>query len=223
MATPTKYPFNKTMDIYSLVSQIQASSIVTVLDHIEDVEGETDIWFKDVLSEDDQAALGTVVDNYILMLPPVQPAHEVITQFEKRDKTLKLVHGVADVQEDGTATILLKVPGTPGSADGRWISSGISFFDVHTPGDKVTCVYFTDEDNIMQQGAGFVVGSYTDDDADEEERGWAIPPNGFIKAEAIGGYGFAPAGFYIKIMGKKAGDSPAGKFYVNIEWGKTDS
>ena len=147
---------------------------------------------------------------------------EVVTQFEKRDKTLKLVHGEDTVDGSGNATILIKVPGTPGSSDGRWISSGIAFFDVHTAGDKVLGVYFTDEDDILGYGAGFVVGSYTDDEADSGQQGWAIPPNGFVKAEAIGGYGFAPAGFYVKVVGKKAGALPTGKFYVNLEWGRVE-
>lgn len=147
---------------------------------------------------------------------------QVTTQFEKRDKTIKLVHLQGDITEDGTVTVLLKVPGTPGSEDGRWISSGIAFFDVHTPGDKIVGVYFTDEDNILEYGAGTVVGSYTDDDADEVNRGWIIPPSGWVKAEAIGGYGFAPAGFYIKVIAFKAGESPSGKFYCNFEWGKTE-
>lgn len=151
------------------------------------------------------------------------PTAQVTTQFEKRDKTLKLVHAEGDVDtETGLITIDLKVPGTPGTADGRWISSGMAFFDVHTPGDKVLGVYFVDKDNMLGYGANFVVGSYTDDDADEINRGWAIPPIGWVKAEAIGGYGFAPSGFYVRVAAKKSGDSPTGKFYCNLEWGKNE-
>lgn len=150
------------------------------------------------------------------------PTPQVITQFEKRDKTIKLSHGETDVDESGNAIILLKIPGIAGSGDGRWISSGIAFFDTHTPGDKVTGVYFTDEDNILGYGAGFIVGSYTDDEVPEINRGWAIPPTGWVKAEALGGYGFAPAGFYIKVIAFKAGASPSGKFYCNWEWGKVE-
>lgn len=147
---------------------------------------------------------------------------EVVTQFEKRDKTLKLAHLEGDVSDDGTCVVLLKIPGTIGSSDGRWISAGVAFFDVHTPGDKVIGVYFTDEDNILGNGSGSVIGSYTDDDVDTNNKGWAVTPPGFLKCEAIGGYGFAPAGFYIKIVGKKSGVSPSGKFYVNLEWGKIE-
>lgn len=222
MATVTKYSFNKSVDIPSLVIQIQASSIVTVLDHIDVTGDETDVWFKDALSDADQSTLNSVMANYAPIPAPPSPPSEVVTQFEKRDKTIKLAHAEGDVAGDGTVTVFLKVPGTPGSADGRWLSSGTAFFDSHTPGDKVIAVYFTDEDNILGNGAGSAVGSYTDDEAPEQNRGWAIPPVGFVKAEAIGGYGFAPAGFYVKVIAKKAGESPSGKFYCNIEWGKKE-
>lgn len=148
------------------------------------------------------------------------PKTEVVTQFEKRDKTLKICSGTGAVGIDGIATVLIKVPGTHGSGDGRWISSGMAFFDVHHPDDKVNSVRFTDEDNILGYGAGFVVGSYTDDDADSANQGWHIPPPGWVEAEAIGGYGFAPSGFYIKVVGTKGGGATTGNLYMNIEWGK---
>lgn len=151
------------------------------------------------------------------------PAATVTTQFEKRDKTLKIAHGEADVDtETGLATILIRVPGTPGGADGRWMSGGIAFFSSHNTGDKVLSVRFTDEDNLLGAGAGYVVGSYTDDEADEANQGWVISPRAWVEAEAIGGYGFAPSGFYIKVVGKKAPGNYSGKFFMNIEWGKPD-
>lgn len=153
---------------------------------------------------------------------------EVVTQFEKRDKTLKIASGSAAVGNDGKAIVLMKIPGTPNptgdvSKDGRWISSGIAFFDVATPGDKILSVRFVDHDNMLGAGADFVVGSYTDDDAEQDEQGWFIPPKkGEMKAEAIGGYGFAPAGFYIMVEGQKGGGLTTGTFYVNFEWGKVE-
>jgi len=69
----------------------------------------------------------------------------------------------------------------------------------------------------------FIVGSYTDDDAPSSNQGWYIPSQkGEIKAEAIGGYGFAPAGYYIMITAKKGGGLTSGTFYVNLEWGKKE-
>lgn len=173
------------------------------------------------LKGNNQAAYDAWLASKSPIAPPPAPT-EVVTQFEKRDKTLKLAHGFASVGEDSTATILMQIPGTPGTTDGRWISSGVAFFDTITAGDLIQSVRFTDEDNILGQGAGYVVGSYTDDDAPSDNQGWAIPPNGWIKCEAIGGYGFAPAGFYIKIVGKKANGATSGTFYVNLEWGKVE-
>jgi len=176
-----------------------------------------------ILIDNNQASYDAWLASKMLARPAPSPL-EVVTQFEKRDKTLKLAHGEATVDsETGLATVLIKIPGTPNSGDGRWISCGIGFFDVHTPGDKVLGVYFTDEDNLLGYGAGTVIGSYTDDDAAEENRGWAVPPSGWLKAEAVGGYGFGPSGFYIKVIGKKAGESPSGKFYINMEWGKVEA
>jgi hypothetical protein len=153
----------------------------------------------------------------------------VTTQFELRNKTIKLANVSGTVQSDGTVTAYLQVPGTvnptgDATLDGRWISSGTAFFDIATPGDVVNSVRFVDHDNILGQGVDFVVGSYTDDEAPSGSQGWFIPPaKGEIKAEAIGGYGFAPAGFYIMITAKKGGGLTTGTLYVNLEWGKLGS
>jgi hypothetical protein len=151
------------------------------------------------------------------------PTAQVITQFEKRDKTLKLSSAQQDVGGDSLATLLIKIPGTPGSTDGRWINGGIAWFDDQHKDDRVVSVSFTDEDNILGYGAGFVVGSYTDYNLDEPQQGWRIPnKRGVIEVEAIGGYGFAPSGFYLKIVGKKGGSLTTGTFYINIEWAKVE-
>jgi hypothetical protein len=162
-------------------------------------------------------------------IPLLTALTTVTTQFELRNKTLKIASASADVSGDGTTTLYMKVPGTPNPTgdtmlDGRWISSGVTFFDVATPGDMVTSVRFVDHDNMLGAGVDFVVGSYTDDDADADNRGWYIPAKrGQIEAEAIGGYGFAPAGYYIMITAKKGGGITTGKFYVNMEWGKVEA
>ena len=153
-------------------------------------------------------------------IPDFNPT--VTTQFEKRDKTLKLATASASVGEDGIATIFIKIPGTPGTSDGRWLSSGTAFFDTQHIGDKIMMVKFTDEDNILGEGTGTTVGSYTDEDLLPENEGWYIPPCGYLKAEPIGGYGFAPAGFYIKVVGKKGSGITTGTLYVNLEWAKQD-
>lgn len=221
----TQYNYTKSpCALDSLISQIQHSNIVIALS-LPDTSlfgDQLTLGFQSDLSSGDKTTLDSVVAAHDGTPLPENKITEVVTQFEKRDKTLKLAHCEGSVTEDGTVTILLKIPGTPGTTDGRWISSGTAFFDTHTAGDKVLGVYFTDEDNILGGGEGSLVGSYTDLDADEINQGWAIPPMGVIKAEAIGGYGFAPAGFYLKVVAKKAGASPSGKFYCNFEWAKVE-
>lgn len=218
----TDYQYDKQIDVGRIIQEIQQSCIVTALDHITTVGTIDDIWFKDVLSDIDKTTLDTIVINHI-PTPLSDGPREVVTQSEKRDKTLKLAYGSSAIGEDGTATILLKVPGTPGSTDGRWISNGLAFFDIHDIGDMIQSVRFTDEDNLLGGGVGTIIGSYTDDEMPPENQGWVIPPVGTIKAESIGGYGLAPAGFYIKIVGKKGGGKTTGTLYVNIEWAKSES
>lgn len=161
--------------------------------------------------------------------PLVAPIQGIVTtQFELLNKTLKLASISGPVTDDGTVTLLLKIPGTPNptgdnTLDGRWISSGRAFFDVATAGDMIQFVRFVDHDNITGLGVDTVVNSYTDEDLDESNQGWYIPHNkGEIVAETIGGYGFAPAGFYIVIKAKKGGGLTTGTFYLNFEWAKTE-
>ena len=154
-----------------------------------------------------------------------QKPQQVVTQFELRDKTLKLARSEAACDEAGIATILIKVPGTPGSTDGRWILGGSAWFngDWHSD-DCILGVWFTDEDNILGYGPGVSVGSYTDDDLSAEQQGWFIPKNpSVVTVSALGGYGFCPAGLYIKIVGRKGGSSFTGiDLYVNMQWGKIE-
>lgn len=151
------------------------------------------------------------------------PTPQVITQFEKTDKTLRLacLSGTITDSSNGTIVATLKVPGTPGSGEGRYLSSGSAWFSPQSDDDRVT-VFVTDEDNLLGYGAGTVVGTYTDTDVPAENSGWYIPAKmGFIKVEAFAGYGFVPAGMYIKVVGHKGGSAPfTGTMYINLEWGK---
>lgn len=147
------------------------------------------------------------------------PKAQVQTQFEAINKTLKLFSASGTVGGDGTVTILAQIPGTPGGTDGRWISSGEAFFDITTPGDKVTGVWVVDHDNLLGGGVDAVVGSYTDDAAPTDNQGWFLPPvRGTVKAETIGYYGFAPSGFYFKFTAKKGNGITTGTLFVNLEW-----
>jgi hypothetical protein len=144
---------------------------------------------------------------------------EVVTQFEKNDKTLKICSDYADVGQDGTAKVLIKVPGTIG-VDKRYIDYGLAWFNEKHPDDRVK-VFLVDHDNILGYGVDFVVGSYTETEVPERQQGWRIPYHqGVVEAKALDGYGEVPSGFYIMIIGIKGGSATTGRFYVNIAWGK---
>jgi hypothetical protein len=120
---------------------------------------------------------------------------------------------------DGVATLLIKIPGTPGVDLGRIISGGAAWFEVPHFDDHVT-VYLSDEDNITGAGAGAIVGKYTDDDVIEEDRGWYINKHkGWIDVRQLQMFGIVPAGLYMKIIGTK-GDLSADTLRMNIKWGK---
>jgi hypothetical protein len=216
----SQYNYTKTpCSIDRLTQEIQKSSIVTALDHIDLNGSDLSIFFKSDLSNADKTTLDTLVVAHDGTPLPDNKIIQVQTQFEVANKTLKLFCAEADVQSDSTATILVAIPGTPGSGDGRYINSGEAFFDVSTAGDKIIGVWFVDHDNLLGGGVDAVVGSYTDDVASSINQGWYLPPvRGTVKAETIGYYGFAPSGFYIKIVGKKANGIVTGKLYVNMEW-----
>lgn len=211
------------IDAEQLSREIAASSIIVAFDHLSQFGVTVSCYFRADLSEEDQATLESVVTAHVPQ-PVVTPPAEVTTQFEKNDKDLKLASAIQDVDAlTGTATVLLQVPGEPGSGDGRWVAGGEAWFESESIGDRVM-VYIVDHDNILGQGADLVVKSYTDDDVAEANQGWRIPVKaGRVTVEPIGGYGFLPAGFYIKVIGQRDPNLvQGGKFVFNIFWGKKE-
>ena len=186
------------------------------------------------LKDNNQAAY----DAWLQALRPITPTSQsvtisnvpvVTTQFELKDKTLKLVSSSQVVDSNGQAILLIKIPGAPNltgdqTLPGRFLSAGMAWFSSPANDDRVAGVYFTDEDNLLGQGVGFVVGSYTEDELDTAFKGWYIPqPRNYMECESIGFYGFAAAGFYIKIIGQSGNGFVEGKkFYMNLEWGKKE-
>jgi len=235
------YNYSKTpVALDSLTQQIQNASLATALDYVTGITlfgAALTISFIAPLSDADKTTLDAVVaahDGTPLPQNSVQNVNVnnspiVTTQFELRNKTLKLASASGTVGGDGTVTVSLLVPGTANPTGditlaGRWISSGTAFFDVATAGDMVTSVHFVDIDNISGAGANTVIGSYTDDVMPSGNQGWYIPPlKGWIQADAIGGYGFAPAGYYLVISAKKGGGLTTGTFYINFEWANEGS
>jgi hypothetical protein len=141
----TKYVYQKEMDISSLVIQIQASPIVTVLDHIDVTGNETDVWFKDVLSANDQTTLNTVVTNYTYITPPANPPTKVI-QVLGQDSFSIWSQGVKFTATAGQATIYdFKLTQTVYARGGALCSFNVA------AGDWIT-VDVIDKDNVTGQG-----------------------------------------------------------------------
>jgi hypothetical protein len=132
--------------------------------------------------------------------------------------SLRMARGKADTT-DGIATLLVKIPGTPGQDEGRVISGGAGWFgNLHE--DDYVKVYITDEDNITGAGAGAIVGKYTDEDVAEEDRGWYINKHkGWVDVRELQMFGIIPPGLYLKIVATK-GDLSSDTFRMNIKWGK---
>lgn len=145
MPTLTEYPFSQAYDIPSLTSQIQASSIVTVLDHIDVTGTVTDVWFKDALSSADQTTLNTVVTNYTYV-PPAAPAPAKVIQVLGSDSLALCPFGGIISPAAGTLTncdIVLPTSFTlrgaqlfsPNAALGDWVAVSV-----------------IDKDNVTGQG-----------------------------------------------------------------------
>lgn len=76
-----------------------------------------------------------------------------------------------------------------------------------------------------------MIRSYTDEEIDEVNKGWYfwplaqgnnLPPAGEIEVNPIGGYGFIPSGFYIKLIYQRPEGAPAGSMKANIDWGRKE-
>jgi hypothetical protein len=132
--------------------------------------------------------------------------------------SLRLAKVKADTVS-GVATALLKVPGTPGVDKGRLIQGGTAWFGIPTLSDQIE-VHISDEDNILGQGAGTIIASYTDSDVPEANKGWFIPKSDLgIQVTAFAELAAIPAGFYLKIVGKKGDLNLSDTLFVNIKWG----
>jgi hypothetical protein len=153
------------------------------------------------------------------------PRTEVVTQNEKNDKILKLASREGSFV-DGACTISIKIPGTPGSGEGRWVAGGYAFTNVWTAGDRVTLCQVVDTDDLMGYGAGTVLKTYHDTDVDASDLGWRMWPaqqvGGEIEIDPIGGYGFIPAGLYLEIKFELAAGSTATWVCCDYWWAKSE-
>jgi hypothetical protein len=148
------------------------------------------------------------------------------TQFEREDIILKLSRVQADFDVSGEAKISIKVPGTPGTSDVRYVAGGYAFTDVFSFGDAMNKIQVVDVDNIIGMGANTVLKTYHDEELDEENQGWYLWPSpqagGEVEIDPIGYYGEIPAGLYLEIYFKKTIVSGASKVFCDIWWGKNE-
>ncbi|CAK0741547.1 hypothetical protein CCP1ISM_130013 [Azospirillaceae bacterium] len=188
---------------------------------------------------------------------------EVVTQYEKEDKVLRLAKakGVVD-PETNAAVVYVHIPGEFGSKDGRWLCGGYGIAEDYNPDDYVCC-YVEDKDRLIAQmialainpeateplsdetiqnmgeipniGRAFpnypLVQSYADWDQPPENQGWYFwpiatgsntPPVGEVEINPIGGYGFAPSGFYIKVIYQRPEGVTTGTIRLNLDWGRKE-
>jgi len=200
MPTLTKYPFQKAMDIPSLQSQIQASSIVTVLDHIDVTGDETDVWFKDALSAADQDTLTTVVNNYTLVAPPAAPPTKVV-QILGADSVSICPFGTmfaAPANQTTTSDLAIAAP--------VYLKGGIMYSTPGNVGDTLT-VQIVDKDNITGAGANAILATYVNN--------WYVIPEDTNAVEDVSLSQPMPAGLYIRFIYVNSGTNDC-KVIVNL-------
>lgn len=149
----------------------------------------------------------------------LNPKAEVFTQSEIPNKTLKIVSVTANCNTGtGVTTLSLKVPGTPGSGDGRWIYGADLFFNTLVIGDMITEIKFTDDDNLLGGGAGATILTNTE----TTSGGWYFPlVSGVLSFQALNGPRFVPSGFYAKITAQRTYNVLgvySGTLYANVKW-----
>jgi hypothetical protein len=167
------------------------------------------------------SSAGHQVDHDATLLIETVKSNEVVTQFEKNDKDLKICSGYGDVDSNGSVDVSLPVPGDITLGNGRYIDAGCAWFDEPHPDDRVVAIECVDLDNVVGYGAGAILKTYHDDEQPETNRGWRIPyKRGQVEIDTMAGYGFIPSQLYLRIRAKRGGGLTTGRFYYNIKWGK---
>lgn len=77
---------------------------------------------------------------------PVSPV--MTTQYEMNDKDLKLARGMIELNGDTTASLSLKIPGTFGTTDGRYVAGGYAIGEDYDIDDYIT-VYVEDTERLI--------------------------------------------------------------------------
>ena len=158
------------------------------------------------------------------------PQTEVVTQFEKNDKDLKLSSICVPV-DSITGRAILTIP----AMSDRYLAGGEGFFTKDEPIRAISVNVIaatTIPANSLFQGQpefppGTPLKAYHDDELDSSMQGWRLPSNldgspvGIIEIETLAGYGKVPAGLGLQITMQMPGSAPfSGYFSINIEWGR---
>lgn len=75
-------------------------------------------------------------------------ATEVVTQYEKNDKDLKLARAVVELDNSNQGIMSVKIPGTFGSADGRYVAGGYAISEDYNKDDFIS-VFVEDTDRLI--------------------------------------------------------------------------
>lgn len=121
----------------------------------------------------------------------------------------------------GIADAIVKVPGTVGDSEARTIEGGEGWFQSPTAGDYLT-IKLMDDDDILGNGAGFVLDTFHDTDVDIANQGWYFPSgHPLVLHPVVSDNPTAlPAGMYLHIYGHKNNLADSDTLYVNIHWGR---
>lgn len=201
MATPTEYSFSKAMDIPSLTTQIQASTIVTVLDYITVVGTQTNVWFKDVLSSADQTTLNTVVTNYVYIAPPSNPPTKVIQLLGSDSVSICPFGTMFNAPLNQTTTCDLAVNSSV------YLRGGTTYSSPGNIGDTIT-VQIVDKNNITGAGAGAILATYVNN--------WYVIPQNINAIEDISLSQEIIAGLFIRFIYTNSSPVNASNVIVNL-------
>lgn len=159
MPTPTTYTYTVSpINIDQFTANIEATAIVTALDHVSAVGDEISILFKDVLSEGDELLLDAMVDAYVYAAPinPVQKV-EVTTQpavaISSAPEQLPFAQPTYRTKRDATNDLVTIAPGTSEVIDyqltaERYVQGGQLLIENAKLGDYITAEVY-DKDGII--------------------------------------------------------------------------
>jgi hypothetical protein len=181
-----------------------------------------DEWFRVTCSFQKTAPEAAEFEASYKIIKSIKP-REVVTQFEKDDKVLKLASATASFV-DNVAQVKFRVPGASGTI-GRYIAGGYAKTDRYGWNDRITEVKIVDSDFVYAGVSGFypatpeaagipgteglswgdimpdglTLETYHDDDVAEENKGWRFYAGAYLGDGNEGECEVEPIGGFGKI------------------------